>query len=723
MSKPALSVLIASESSEEIKIITKSLRSTNPGCRVEAVYSAEEALDAATRDEWSVILLDEVLPRQCGRDMLPEMKRRAPRSALILLAERNESESAVHAMRTGADYYIWKKSATYLMDLPTALREVLEKLDLRTRLDLANERYRRLIENMTDLVYELDQDGCFVYVSQTVEALLGYASGELIGSHYAKVIHSDDASKANLRFNERRTGARGTRNLELRLLHKEHVNGVPKTVVVEVNAVGLHGPHHRFLGTVGVVQNLEKRKREEARLQQLGDRLQHAERLKELGQFIAGIAHELNNPLTSICGYTDLLLGQITEPPLVNQLSTVAAEAARAAQIVKELLIFARPQAVERASISVHQAVHRALNLKAQELSAHAIESEVRVAGDTPAVLCDETQLQQILLNLIANAQHAMWEKDRGGRLIIAGQGGPHLDGRRAVELQVIDSGPGIPSEDRKRIFTPFYTKKKGGQGTGLGLAIVDRLVQENGGTIEVDEAPGGGARFRIRLLAADRQPQSDPSSTMTSSGSAETLTRSPGQVPSLSPSQTSVPSWAASPHVIVVEDERSIRYLISTVLAQEGYRVTVCENGQQGLQQVRQALSATQPAGAYDDPAAILSDFQMPGMNGREFFTGLKRISPELTRRLVFITGDTMNTEIVHLITQTGNTALAKPFTPVQLVQTVKKALAARLAARDLAPESSVRTVKADPAPSTGLPPGASSRSLGGSREMRPTL
>src|SRR6185295_3678508 len=128
-------------------------------CRVEAVYSAEEALDSASREGWSVILLDEGLPRQCGRDMLPELKRRNPGSALILLAERNESESAVHAMRTGADYYIWKKSATYLLDLPTALREVLEKLDLRTRLDLANERYRRLIENMTDLVYELDQEG------------------------------------------------------------------------------------------------------------------------------------------------------------------------------------------------------------------------------------------------------------------------------------------------------------------------------------------------------------------------------------------------------------------------------------------------------------------------------------------------------------------------------------------------------------------------------------
>jgi len=691
MTKGELSVLIASESAEEIKLITKSLRSTNPGCRVEAVYSADETLDSASRDEWSVILLDEALTRQCGRDMLPELKRRAPRSALIFLSERNESESAVHAMRTGADYYIWKKSATYLLDLPTALREVLEKLDLRTRLDLANERYRRLIENVTDLVYELDHGGHFVYVSDTVEGLLGYTAGEMIGSHYSTLIHPDDATKANLRFNERRTGARGTRNLELRLIHKEKLNGAPKTIEVEVNAVGLHGPHHRFLGTVGVVQNLEKRKREEARFQQMGDRLQHAERLKELGQFIAGIAHELNNPLTSICGYTDLLLGQINEPRLVAQLKTVASEASRAAQIVKELLIFARPQPIERASVSVSQAIHHVLGLKAQELSSHAIESEGRVAEDTPAVLCDENQLQQILLNLIANAQHAMWDKDRGGRLIVASQAGPLIDGRRTIEIQVIDSGPGIPPEDRRQVFAPFYTKKKGGQGTGLGLAIVDRLVQENGGSIEVDEAPGGGARFRIRLLAADRTPQTEPPVKPALSGTGVPPTPSFTPDRPLPPTPAFAQPESTSPHVIVVEDERSIRYLISTVLAQEGYRVTVCENGQQGLQQVKQALTSSAPSGGNEEPAVILSDFQMPGMNGREFFAGLKRISPELTNRLVFITGDTMNSEISHLITQTGNTALAKPFTPAQLVQTVRKALGTRSGGFGIGTESTL--------------------------------
>jgi two-component system NtrC family sensor kinase len=684
MSKSLSAILVASDNAEEIKLVTKSLRSAYPGCRVEAVYSVDEVLDCASREEWPVILIDEVLPRQSGVDILPDLKSRAPRSVLVLQAERNDSEVAVQAMRAGADYYMWKKSPTFLLDLPIVITEVLEKQDLRTRLDLANERYRRLIENMTDLVYELDQDGRFVYVSPTVEDLLGYSANELIGLHYGKLIAPQDSVRATQRFNERRTGARGTRNLELKFLHKESKEGAPKIIDAEVNAVGLHGPHRRFLGTVGVVQSLAKRKREEAQLQQLGKRLQHAERLKELGQFIAGIAHELNNPLTSICGYADLMLNQVDNPRLVTQLKTVASEASRAAQIVKELLLFARPQQVERTAVAVSQLVDRVVALKSQDLEAHSIRTEVRLGAGTPLILCDENQLQQVLLNLITNAQHAMWEKDRGGRLIIASRTVSSPHNRPWVELEVIDSGPGIPSEDRRRIFTPFFTKKKGGQGTGLGLAIVERLVQENGGSIEADDAPGGGARFRIRLQAVEQQTLSEPKlQSIPGSSSLKDTNVSKEEAPSAPSLPISDKETRENPHVIVVEDERSIRYLISTVLAQEGFRVTVCENGQQGIQQVKQALGEWQGTGEMQDPALILSDFKMPGMNGREFFGELRKVTPDLIRRLVFITGDTMNTEIAHLIEQTGNTALAKPFTPSQLVQTVRKAMGSRSSAR----------------------------------------
>jgi CheY-like chemotaxis protein len=170
------------------------------------------------------------------------------------------------------------------------------------------------------------------------------------------------------------------------------------------------------------------------------------------------------------------------------------------------------------------------------------------------------------------------------------------------------------------------------------------------------------------------------------------------------------------------VEDERSIRYLISTVLAQEGYRVTVCENGQQGLQQVRQALSVRYGTLEYPDPAVILSDFQMPGMNGRELFAELKRISPEIIRRLVFITGDTMNTEISHLIEQTGNTALAKPFTPGQLVQTVRKAMASRVVAAGPAERNPIGSAASSRSQPSLLPPTPPFRGSGGMREVRPT-
>ncbi len=246
-----LTLLLANEHPEEIKLITLTMRKYYPGCRVEAVYSGEEALEWAVKQDWHVILVDEQLPRQTEQDILPELRRRAPNAAMIVLAEREDISAAVQVMRAGADFYLFKKSAVYLSELPMVTKEVLEKRELRARLALAQDRYSRLIEILTDVAYELDAEGRFTAVSPAMVSLLGYTPQELTGAHYSKLLHPDELQNAARRFDERRTAERATRQVELRLVPK---GGIPSTAItVEINAIGLYH-QQQLLGTVGVLR-------------------------------------------------------------------------------------------------------------------------------------------------------------------------------------------------------------------------------------------------------------------------------------------------------------------------------------------------------------------------------------------------------------------------------------------------------------------------------------
>ncbi|MGH7164538.1 MAG: PilZ domain-containing protein [Nitrospiraceae bacterium] len=229
-----------------------------PGCRAEAVQSGEEALERASTQDWHVIVLDERLRGRSGFEILPELRRRAPDAAIIVQADRHDLFTAVSVMKAGADYYLSKKSPAFLSELPLVTLELLEKRELRLRLRRC-EQYRRLIENISDVVYELDADARFSFVTPSVAPLLGYKPQELLGSHYAALLDSREQPLAARRFNERRTGARATHNFQLLLLprHLSAHRGDP--IAIELNAAGLYNPQQGFLGTVGVLRDLTTR--------------------------------------------------------------------------------------------------------------------------------------------------------------------------------------------------------------------------------------------------------------------------------------------------------------------------------------------------------------------------------------------------------------------------------------------------------------------------------
>ncbi|MGH7206403.1 MAG: PilZ domain-containing protein, partial [Nitrospiraceae bacterium] len=425
-----------------------------------------------------------------------------------------DATTAVQAMRAGADYYLFKKSPAFLTELMIVTREVLEKRELRTRLDLTYERYLRLIETMTDMVYELDREGRFVHVSPAFATLLGYSPQELIGSHYSKLLHSDAARIAERRFNERRTGVRATRNLQLRLVTKTGTVTQTSILEIELAATGLYSRQRQFLGTVGVIRDINKHKQEQARIQRLEEQLRQTDRLMELGRSVAKVAHELSSPLTSILDDTERLLKKVQDLQLENQLEVVASQASRAAQIGKALVAYTEPQRPLRVPVSTSRVIEDVLSHAGTDLGVHSVQVESNLPQTLPEILADANQLQQVFLSLITQSGRALQEAGQGGRLLVTARmvGAGEIPSLSAslpapapisyVEVAITPEGHGTVARE---------TKSAGE--SGFEWMAVSRIIQEHGGVIEADTPPLGGTRVRVWLptIETHQPPRTGP--------------------------------------------------------------------------------------------------------------------------------------------------------------------------------------------------------------------
>jgi two-component system NtrC family sensor kinase len=373
-------------------------------------------------------------------------------------------------------------------------------------------------------------------------------------------------------------------------------------------------------------------------------KLLQTEKMAGLGQLVAGIAHELNNPLTSILGYSQLLLGRRLTAPQEADGRLIHQEAERAARIVKNLLLFAREARPERRPVSLNEIVERTLSLRNYELRVENIELSQELAQDLPTVIADPAQLQQVLLNLLVNAEQAI----RQG----AGEGSIRVRTRKTaagrVSFEIFDSGPGIPQEIIPRIFDPFFSTKPSGAGTGLGLSITCGIIKEHGGEISVQSQLGHGAKFIVELPAAIHAPGT-VSSTMDRQAAAATARAGHGQ------------------RVLIVEDEPTVAHLIADVLAEEGHTVEIVLDGRDGLDRA-----------AKGNYALIICDLRMPHLDGRGIYRELAAKGSPMQRRLMFVTGDTLAPRTLEFLEKSGLPFLAKPFLVEELKTVVEQALSA---------------------------------------------
>ena len=246
----ALALLLIHEQAEEIKQTTICMRQVYPGCRVEAVYSAEEALEWCPKQNWGVILLDEQLANRNVLDLLPELRRQTPASVIIVQAEHHDAKTAAKALRAGADLVLYKKSPAFLTELPIVARGVLEQRALQKELAAERERHACLIEHFPGLLYELDADGRIIAIGAGVSALLGYSPQELAGMHYSTLLHPDEWQQARQHVHERRTASRAQHDKAVRLIGKH--GGIVKVVC---QTAGLYGRQRQYLGTIGIIES------------------------------------------------------------------------------------------------------------------------------------------------------------------------------------------------------------------------------------------------------------------------------------------------------------------------------------------------------------------------------------------------------------------------------------------------------------------------------------
>ena len=354
----------------------------------------------------------------------------------------------------------------------------------------------------------------------------------------------------------------------------------------------------------------------------LQEQLFQSEKMSAIGQLIAGVAHELNNPLTSVVGFADFLAEQPQVPAgLREPLEVLRTEAERASTVVKNLLRFARKHDPERRRLPAKPVVESVASLLRGQLLAQNVELQLEFEADLPEIDLDPQRLTQVLLNLINNSAQAIAGTSRPGTIV--------LRTRRwhgGVAIDVRDDGPGMPRAVAGQAFEPFFTTKPEGQGTGLGLPIAQGIVREHGGQITLTTAPGEGATFTVELPSASGPRRSDP-----------------GIVPV-------APQRALK--VLVVDDEPHILHYLRATLESWGHEVVTAGDGAAALETARQ-----QP---WD---VIVTDLRMPRVSGRDFYEALASEHPELARRVVFSTGDTVRGDTLAFLERQGRPVLHKPF------------------------------------------------------------
>ncbi len=567
------------------------------------------------------------VPEEAGRDflaragvssalILPLVSRGEPLGTLMLASNRRDL--------TQKDWRPFARSMAAQVAQTIALNRAFSELAA------SAQRYRSLFNNVPIGLLRSTADGQILEANPVLVAMLGFLNRESLLA--AKVtdfyVRPED---------RRRWQAIGEREGTVQGVETELCRRDGTIIWVRLNIRAIQEANGQVLYEASL-EDITERKRVEEQLQRQREALMQTEKLAAMGELLAGVAHELNNPLSVVLGQTVLLREAAGSRPLAERVEKIAKAAERCARIVKNFLALARQRPPERSQVRLNQVVQEAVELLAYPLRVDSVELKLDLVRDLPVLWADPHQLHQVVVNLVTNAHHAIRATQPPRRLTLTTGFDP---AQARVYLEVADTGPGIPPEIQRRVFEPFFTTKPPGQGTGLGLSLCQGIIEGHGGFIRVENQPGQGAVFRIEL-PVEAAPVVGPEARV-----AEALPPLRERV------------------ILVVDDEPEVAGVLADLLSADGHQVETAANGALALEKLQ--------ARAYD---LILSDLRMPELDGPGLYREVARRHPELRGRVIFLTGDTLSLEIREFVDKTGAPSLSKPFAFEEVRRVVQRVL-----------------------------------------------
>jgi len=399
--------------------------------------------------------------------------------------------------------------------------------------------------------------------------------------------------------------------------------------------IEVHGIPMQYQGkphVLTIARDITEKKHSAEELARQRETLHQREKLAALGSLLAGVSHELNNPLSVVVARAVLLeeQGDMATQAAALKIRTAAE---RCARIVRTFLAMARQQQPERGPVAINDVVSAALDITAYAVRTSSIEVALDLAKDIPLILADADQLHQVLLNLIINAQQSLQDQPAPRRIRVTSR---FDKGAGVLRVSVADNGPGIPAHLRARVFEPYFTTKPIGVGLGVGLAVSLGIVEAHGGTLTVDCPIEGGAVFTIVL------PVGDVDAAGAEAG------------PSLKAS-------ASRRSILIVDDEAEIRETLAEILGGARNRVVTVGSGREALERM-----------AVEHYDVILTDIRMPDLDGRALYQEIEKRWPGLGRRVVFVTGDTLASTLREFVSECGRPVIEKPFLPGEVRRVV---------------------------------------------------
>lgn len=614
-----------------------------------------EALQLLEGGEFEVVLLDLGLPDSLGLETFLRVHQRFPEVATVVLSGLDDEEFAIKAVQAGAQDYLVKGQGDHFL-LVRAIRYAIERKRGEQALRESEKRYRLLAENVTDVIWTLDLNARFTYVSPSVTRLTGFRPEEFMArpllANFTPTSQQIVEKTFRQILQELQQGK--TENFSPQILELEILRKDGSSLWTESLVSLLRDDYNRPVGFVGTTRDITERKQAEEALRESHQRLEEAldelkrtqqqiiqqERLSALGQMASGIAHDFNNVLQPVLGVTELLLAfpdsLNDREKVIRRLQTIHTATQDAANVVRRLREFYRCNGDESFKLlDLSEVVEQAILLTqprwkdealARGLTYH-LQSDLE---EVPTIEGNEGDLRQALTNLIFNAIDAM---PHGGTITFR----TRTEGHHVV-LEVSDTGVGMTEEVRRRCLEPFFSTK-GQRGTGLGLAAVYGILQRHRGSIDIESQPGQGTTFLLRFPI--RKQTESPVSSVAGS--------------SLSPSL----------RVLCVDDEPMVREVIASYLTQDGHIVEEATDGAEGLEKFQ--------AGRFD---LVVTDRAMPGMNGVQLGLAVKQKAPDTP--VILLTGFGSLMEVTGEKPVGVDYVVSKPVTMEQLRKAVQTVIAA---------------------------------------------